>query len=118
MCHVGAQPSGRCGVDDGGSIAQRAGLLRVQIVVFLPAGGHYVLKTIWDDIVKDEIVLESPSWHKDILEDRKKAMAAGEVTISDWEEAKERIKKRHFGQFKGKIKINGILHFPVDTFCG
>ena len=52
-----------------------------------------LLETIWDDLIRDEKVFESPLWHKEILEDRKKALAAGEVTISDWEEAKERIKR-------------------------
>lgn len=34
----------------------------------------------------------SPAWHAAILSDRETALQAGRITVSDWEEAKERIK--------------------------
>ncbi|MCP4107608.1 MAG: addiction module protein [Desulfobacteraceae bacterium] len=43
--------------------------------------------------VGDEKVIESPAWHEEILEDREKALAAGKATVSDWEDAKVRIKR-------------------------
>ena len=52
-----------------------------------------LMEAIWDDLTIDEKTLESPAWHEDILRDRKKALAAGKITISDWEEAKDRIRK-------------------------
>ena len=52
-----------------------------------------LMKAIWDDLTIDEKILESPAWHEDILTDRKKALAAGKISISDWEEAKDRIRK-------------------------
>jgi len=52
-----------------------------------------LMESIWDDITKDEIKFKSPVWHKDILEDREQALASGKVKVSDWEEAKERIRK-------------------------
>jgi len=36
---------------------------------------------------------ESPAWHLEILRDREKALAAGKITFSDWEEAKKRIRR-------------------------
>ncbi|NQU64615.1 MAG: addiction module protein [SAR324 cluster bacterium] len=52
-----------------------------------------LMESIWDDLTKDEKKLMSPDWHKDILEDRELALASGRVKVSDWEEAKERIRK-------------------------
>ncbi len=53
-----------------------------------------LMETLWADLTQDETKLESPAWHKTILEDRKKALRAGKVTLSDWEQAKKRIKKK------------------------
>ena len=52
-----------------------------------------LMEAIWNDLVKDEKSLESPRWHEDILKDREKALAADKVTVSNWEEAKERIRR-------------------------
>lgn len=52
-----------------------------------------LMEAIWDDLTKDEGSLESPDWHEDVLKDREKALAAGKVTISDWNQAKERIRR-------------------------
>jgi hypothetical protein len=52
-----------------------------------------LLESVWADLSKDELRLESPSWHKDILSDREDALAAGKLAVSDWEEAKDKIRK-------------------------
>jgi len=52
-----------------------------------------LMESIWDDLTKDEKKLNSPLWHKDILVDRENALQAGKVKMSDWDEAKERIRK-------------------------
>jgi len=52
-----------------------------------------VLEAVWADLSREEDKLESPAWHRGILDDREAAFAAGEVAASDWEEAKERIRK-------------------------
>ncbi|MBI9037421.1 MAG: addiction module protein [Bacteroidales bacterium] len=52
-----------------------------------------LMETIWDDLTRDEKTIESPAWHEAVLIDRNKALSAGKVTISDWEEAKNRIRK-------------------------
>ena len=51
------------------------------------------MEAIWGDLAMDENTLESPAWHEAVLRDRKKALAAGKATASDWEEAKDRIRK-------------------------
>ena len=52
-----------------------------------------LMETLWADIIGNEKNLESPAWHEGILNDREAALNAGTVTASNWEEAKERIKK-------------------------
>jgi len=53
-----------------------------------------LMETLWTDLTRDERKLESPGWHETVLRDREEALAAGKVTVSDWEQAKKRIKKK------------------------
>jgi len=53
-----------------------------------------LMETLWADLTRDEKQLKSPAWHKTVLKDREEAFAAGKVTVSDWEQAKKRIKKK------------------------
>ena len=52
-----------------------------------------LMEAIWDDIAKDESVLKSPAWHETVLKDRESALASGKASVSDWEKAKERIRR-------------------------
>ncbi len=52
-----------------------------------------LLETLWDDLAKNDIVLKSPDWHEEILKDREQALSSGKVKVSDWEGAKERIRR-------------------------
>ena len=52
-----------------------------------------LMELLWADMIVNEKKFESPAWHEAILKDREAALDAGKVTISSWEEAKERIKK-------------------------
>ena len=52
-----------------------------------------LLETIWADLAGDEERFESPDWHEFVLKDREKALKNGKVKISEWGEAKERIKR-------------------------
>jgi len=52
-----------------------------------------LLEAVWADLSREEEILESPAWHQGVLHDREAAFAAGKATVSDWEEAKERIRK-------------------------
>jgi putative addiction module component (TIGR02574 family) len=53
-----------------------------------------LMENLWADLTRDEKKLASPAWHKAVLRDREEAFAAGKVIASDWEKAKERIKKK------------------------
>jgi len=52
-----------------------------------------LMEAIWDDLARQDKTLESPLWHEEVLKDREQALATGRATISDWEEAKERIRR-------------------------
>ena len=52
-----------------------------------------LMEMLWADMVVNEKNLESPAWHETVLKDREAASVAGKITVSSWEEAKERIKK-------------------------
>ncbi|MDI7261365.1 MAG: addiction module protein [Thermodesulfobacteriota bacterium] len=53
-----------------------------------------LMETLWADLTRDEKTFKSPSWHETALKERKEAFATGKVTVSDWEQAKKRIKKK------------------------
>ena len=52
-----------------------------------------LMEMLWADMIGNEKKLESPAWHEAVLNDREAALDAGKITVSNWEEAKERIKK-------------------------
>jgi hypothetical protein len=44
-------------------------------------------------MASNENNLASPAWHETVLNDREAALNSGKATVSNWEEAKEGIKK-------------------------
>lgn len=52
-----------------------------------------LMETIWEDLTKKEEKLESPAWHEPILKAREEALLKGKVSISDWSDAKTRIRR-------------------------
>jgi len=53
-----------------------------------------LMEALWADLSRDEKKLKSPAWHETVLKDREGAFMAGKVTVSDWEQAKRRIRKK------------------------
>lgn len=51
-----------------------------------------LMEALWAELSRDAKNLESPAWHKDVLEDRQEAFEAGKISTSDWEEAKRRLR--------------------------
>ena len=49
------------------------------------------MEIIWEDLCKNAENLFSPSWHKDILDEREKAIETGKEGFIDWNEAKKQI---------------------------
>jgi putative addiction module component (TIGR02574 family) len=51
-----------------------------------------LMEALWDGITPDEVQLEVPQWHKDLLDDREEAIRAGTAEVIDWETAKQQIR--------------------------
>ncbi|MBO61341.1 MAG: acyl-protein synthetase [Verrucomicrobiales bacterium] len=52
-----------------------------------------VMEALWDDIARQDDVLEMPQWQKDLLDERERMVAEGKAEFVDWEVAKEQIAK-------------------------
>ena len=52
------------------------------------------MEDLWDDLSRNPEVIESPSWHEDVLRERQQRLDAGEASFMDWEEAKAYIRSR------------------------
>lgn len=52
--------------------------------------------SLFEDWPPNEDEFESPAWHEAVLKERARVLAAGETTVSDWDEVKERL-RRLFG---------------------
>lgn len=50
------------------------------------------METLWDDLCKRADSLLSPSWHKDILQEREERIKNGDDEFVDWEKAKKHIR--------------------------
>ena len=51
-----------------------------------------LMETLWADLSRNAESLESPEWHRDVLEEREKRINSGEAKFSDWEQAKAEIR--------------------------
>lgn len=52
------------------------------------------MELLWDDLCRGSEVINSPSWHKDVLMEREKSLKDGTAEFIDWETAKKNIKKK------------------------
>lgn len=53
-----------------------------------------IIETLWSDLAADEESFASPGWHADELRKTEAQLAAGEVEVLDWEDAKKELRKR------------------------
>jgi hypothetical protein len=52
------------------------------------------MESLWDELARCPETVESPSWHKDILDERHQRVADAEAQFMDWETAKTEIRKK------------------------
>jgi len=52
------------------------------------------MEFLWDELSRDEDMLESPAWHKQALRETKARMKAGITKISSWDEAQKRLQRK------------------------
>ena len=53
-----------------------------------------LMEALWDDLSRAPEDLESPAWHREVLEECRRRAETGEEQFSDWEAAKEDIRRR------------------------
>jgi hypothetical protein len=53
-----------------------------------------VMEALWEDLSRHSEALESPEWHREVLDERERQIATGEAKFSDWEKAKADIRNR------------------------
>jgi hypothetical protein len=52
------------------------------------------MESLWEDLARTPEALESPAWHKDVLDERRQRLAKGQSRFVDWETAKADIRKK------------------------
>ena len=52
------------------------------------------MEAIWDELSRTPENIESPAWHKDVLDERQQRIADGKSQFKDWESAKEEIRRK------------------------
>ncbi len=67
--------------------------IKLSLSEFTVAQKLGLLEDIWANLANDKDRFQSPAWHKTVIEDRKIALKDGKITVSDWQEAKNRIRK-------------------------
>ena len=53
-----------------------------------------VMESLWEDLSRTPEAIESPAWHKEILDERRQRIAEGKARFVDWETAKAAIRNK------------------------
>ena len=52
------------------------------------------MESLWEDLARTPETIESPAWHKDILDERRQRVTDGSSRFVDWETAKTDIRNK------------------------
>ena len=52
------------------------------------------MESLWEDLARTPDAIESPAWHKDILDERRQRLAEGQSRYIEWETAKADIRNK------------------------
>ena len=52
------------------------------------------MESLWADLTGSAETIKSPSWHKRVLNERRKRVADGKARFTDWDSAKAEIRKK------------------------
>ena len=52
------------------------------------------MESLWEDLARTPEAIESPAWHKDILDERRQRLAEVQSRFIDWETAKADIRNK------------------------
>ena len=50
-----------------------------------------LLESVWDSLCSKRGDVQSPEWHREVLEVRKQRLKDGQATVCPWDEAKARF---------------------------
>ena len=53
-----------------------------------------LLEAVWQDLCRTPEQVPSPAWHGDVLDERERRLKTGDSRLSDWSEAKRRIREQ------------------------
>lgn len=53
-----------------------------------------VMESLWEDLARSPEAIESPTWHKDILDERRQRLAEKKSRFIDWQTAKAEIRNK------------------------
>lgn len=59
-----------------------------------------LMEALWKVMRRNPEEVESPDWHREVLEERERALASGETEFIDWEDAKVYIRERTIDRLK------------------
>jgi hypothetical protein len=52
------------------------------------------MEALWEDLSRSPETIESPEWHKEILDERRQRVTDGTAHFEDWETAKATIREK------------------------
>lgn len=53
-----------------------------------------LMERLWANLSANEAAFASPDWHGTVIAERLQAVEEGQATYGDWNEAKERLRRR------------------------
>jgi predicted metal-dependent HD superfamily phosphohydrolase len=52
------------------------------------------MEALWEDLSRTPAAVESPAWHKDVLDARQRQVEEGKAQYTPWPAAKAKIRRR------------------------
>ncbi len=52
------------------------------------------MEALWEDLSRTPEAIETPEWHKEILDERRQRVAEGTARFEDWDKAKTKIREK------------------------
>lgn len=53
-----------------------------------------IMEFLWEDLSRDESLVESPGWHADRLRETEERFKSGKETVIDWTSAKKQLRSK------------------------
>lgn len=70
-------------------------VLEIETVLKMPRSEKLqIMETLWEDLSQSEAKLESPDWHRQVLEKTGQRVNSGDESVMDWTEAKQNLRAR------------------------